>query len=171
MHTEVKHHLRAVKKRFPQYFRFKRVLEAGSQNINGSPRPFFWFCKYVGVDLGPGRGVDVVCPIAAYEDKELFDVVLSCEMAEHDETWEASFIAMFGNLKPGGLLIITCAGPKRAEHGTRRSEPECSPFTTDYYRNISKEDFKSVLPLAMFQACELRYERDGEDLMFWGIKW
>ncbi len=53
-----------LRHKFPEYFIRKSVLEIGSLNINGSIRPFFEQCTYVGVDLGEGADVDVV---AAWE--------------------------------------------------------------------------------------------------------
>jgi len=77
---------------------------------------------------------------------------------------------MYHFTKPGGLLLITCASDERLEHGTKRTTPFCSPDTTDYYRNISKEDFKSVLPEHLFTTYVLMNARDKQDLQFYGIK-
>jgi len=49
-----------VKARFPDYFTNKKVLEIGSLDINGSIRIFFDTPSYIGVDVGEGRGVDIV---------------------------------------------------------------------------------------------------------------
>jgi inhibitor of KinA sporulation pathway (predicted exonuclease) len=44
----------------------KRVLEIGSRYVNGSVRPLIErFCKpreYIGIDIEPGRYVDIVLP-------------------------------------------------------------------------------------------------------------
>jgi hypothetical protein len=50
----------AIKKSYPEFFTNAKVLEVGSLDINGSIRPFFENCDYLGVDLGEGRGVDMV---------------------------------------------------------------------------------------------------------------
>ena len=50
----------SLKERFPDYFIRKDVLEIGSLNINGSIREFFQQCVYLGVDIGPGKDVDLV---------------------------------------------------------------------------------------------------------------
>ena len=64
----------------------KRVLEVGSLDINGSVRPLFENCNYTGIDLGEGRGVDVVAHVTDYHrlDDNEFDVVISTETLEHD---------------------------------------------------------------------------------------
>ncbi len=81
-----------LKKRFPQYFYESKVLEVGSLDINGSIRQFFVGCDYVGVDLGEGRGVDVVArgEELDYPD-DSFDVVASCECFEHNPEWVKTF--------------------------------------------------------------------------------
>lgn len=169
MHKEVKQFIKQTRKIYPEFFYLSSVIEFGSQNINGSPRKYFWFCDYTGIDLAPGRGVDITCPAHLYEGNKAMCVV-STEMLEHDEHWEQSLHKMFESLIGGGLLLITCAGPLRPEHGTKRTEPWCSPFTTDYYRNITKNDFKHILPEELFLNYHLKYERHLQDLMFRGIK-
>lgn len=172
MHTAVHAFIKEVKKEYPYKFRNKKVLECGSQNVNGSPRQYFWgfWGEYIGVDIYPGKGVDVVLPAHAFERSTYFDVVISTEMLEHDENWKKSLRQMYYNLSPGGLMLITCAGPHRREHGTRRTTPFCSPGTPDYYRNISVEDFEQVLPMDLFDPYVLQYARGKSDLQFYGIK-
>ncbi len=38
-----------VKAQAPEHFTGKKVLEVGSQNINGTVRDFFTDCQYVGI--------------------------------------------------------------------------------------------------------------------------
>lgn len=171
MHNSVRQFVKDVRKEYPRKFRLRKVLEVGSRQINGTIRDLFWLCDYTGLDIMKGKGVDVVCPVDYYTSKSGFEVVISCEMLEHSETWERDLRAMYDLLAPGGLLILTCAAPHRAEHGTKRTTPECSPATTDYYRNISVEDFQSVLPPGLFDPYVLQYSRGMSDLQFYGIKW
>ena len=56
-----------VKAAFPDSFKGKRVLEVGSLDINGSVRGYFQDCEYIGLDVGPGPGVDVVCGGQEYD--------------------------------------------------------------------------------------------------------
>lgn len=171
MHYEAKRFVKQVRRKYWWYFKNKSVLEVGSRIVNGSIRSLFWLCKYTGMDISPGKGVDRV----GYIHMETvwpypYDVVISCEMLEHDRHWQQSLQAMYNVLKPGGLLIITCAGPHRAEHGTRRTEPHCSPGTPDYYRNITELDFEEALPPCLFKEYRLEYGRGKMDLYFYGIK-
>lgn len=176
MHSAVKKFIKEVrnetrsKYRLSSHFRFKDALEVGSCNINGSPRRYFWFCNYTGIDLLEGPGVNIVGNFNQIKLNQKYDVVISTEMLEHDWNWNRSLIKMYEVLRPGGLLIITCAGPDRPEHGTIRTTPEDSPATTDYYRNISQEDFRSVLPGSLFSTYVLQYARGTNDLQFYGIK-
>lgn len=170
MHTEPWELLKELKGKFPEYFHQKKVLEAGSLDINGSVRSFFTSCWYTGCDVGPGKGVDIVSPVHEIKAKEEFDVVVSTEMLEHDQFWKDSLAQMYENLKGGGLFIFSCAGPTRHEHGTRRTTPKDSPYTTDYYKNISIEDFESILPSSLFSLSRIYYLRNEADLIFWGLK-
>jgi SAM-dependent methyltransferase len=86
----------------------KRLLDVGSQDINGSYRPLFSgvVAEYVGADLGPGKGVDVVVPAEGrmpFEDAS-FDVVISGQTLEHaKKPWEL-VVEMARVLKLGGLV-------------------------------------------------------------------
>jgi SAM-dependent methyltransferase len=170
MHPESYHFVERVKNEYPDFFHHKKVLEVGSLDINGSVRQFFQDCDYTGLDLAQGKGVDIVSIAHEFIQPETYDVVISSEMLEHDEHWEKSLKQMYANLKPGGLFILSCAGPTRPEHGTKRTDTYSSPFTTDYYRNISQEDLKRALPFDGFSECTIGYDRGLEDLHFWGLK-
>lgn len=171
MHKEAKQFIKQVKAEYPEFFKNKKVLEVGSLDINGSVRQFFEDCLYSGIDLGDGPGVDGVIHVADLDVFAKFDAVISTEALEHDARWAESLAAMYKDLEVGGLLLITCAAPNRWEHGTTRTDGgKKSPFTSDYYRNISVEDFASVLPPNFFSKSYLGYRGDMEDLYFAGIK-
>jgi len=145
--------------------KIQSVLEFGSLDINGSLRSLFKDVQYTGVDIGPGKGVDVISRAHEYQGDPA-DCVLSCEMLEHDECWRESLAAMPGFVHPGGMILITCAGPLRAEHGTSRTSPADAPYCQDYYRNLSAEDLLSAIPLDGFEILHLGYDRDMRDLQF-----
>lgn len=170
MHPEIDDFVVLVKDLLPTYFENAKVLEVGSQDINGSVRKHFKNCEYLGIDLGPAPGVDLVADICTYTGKELSDVVISSEMLEHCKYWQLALEQMYKNLSPGGLMILTCAGPARHEHGTSKHTPQDSKFTLDHYKNISLEDFKSVLHPGLFKEYSLGLYRGNTDLYFYGIK-
>jgi len=170
VHPEIDQFIVKVKEKFPEYFEGKKVLEVGSQNINGSVRSHFKECDYLGIDLGEAPGVDKVEDASKMTYFEEYDVVISSEMLEHCEEWDNALVAMFTATKIGGMFILTCAGPKRQEHGTNNHTPQDSKFTLEHYRNISVEDFLSVLPAYFFKEMNLGLHRGDTDLYFWGIK-
>ena len=168
MHQEVEDFIESVKKKHSSFFIGSRVLEAGSYNVNGSVRKFFTDCSYIGIDIHEGADVDMIKKMSEVTWRS--DVIISSEMLEHDYEWEESLKNMYRCLYPGGLLLITCAAPNRPEHGTKRTTPQDSPATTDYYRNISAEDIIKVLPDDLFSVYWIDVVRGGEDLQFYAIK-
>ena len=168
----------SVKLRFPAHFRGCKVLDVGSLDINGSNRGLFEKCEYVGLDLEPGRNVTVVNRVHEYRpDDGLFDTVISTEMLEHDIHYEQSIAAMIRLVRPGGLLIVTCATTGRPTHGTRRNSPKSSPFTVkiagwcDHYRNLTEADFRTAVDVeSTFDISAFEIDRVAHDLRFWGIK-
>jgi len=155
--------------KFPEYFIGEYVLEIGSLNINGSIRPFFEKCTYVGVDLGEGADVDVVArgEDLTYDDGD-FDIVASCECFEHNPEWVATLNNMIRMCS--GLVFFSCATTGRKEHGTRRTSPQDAPFCGDYYRNLTEEDVRREIDLSVFKRYEFSTNSDCHDLYFWGIK-
>lgn len=176
MHDEVKNFILYVQRKHPQFFYRVKVLDVGSRDINGNNRWPFAKSQYTGVDVSEGPNVDVVAK--AHEmafDSDSFDVVISTEMLEHDPFWWASCRRMLDVLKPGGLLIITCATEGRPEHGTRRSDtladnPAADLLGPDYYRNLTESDLLEALPLQAFSQCDFMTNDHTHDLYFWGIK-
>lgn len=92
------------------------VLECGSRNINGTVRDLFPNARWVGVDVVDGDGVDIVGDFAKYRHDKPVAVVVCCEVAEHLEDWPALIESAAANLKDGGMLIFTAAGPGRSPH-------------------------------------------------------
>lgn len=157
-----------VREKFPHLFTNVDVLDAGSLHVNGNNRYLFHASRYVGVDIVPGPNVDHVGPVhKLLPSLGIFHTIVSTEMLEHDRHWQQSLSEMYRALPPGGLLLITCAGDGRAEHGTYHHHPADSPGTNGYYANISNEMFGSVLEPRMFREYYLR-QADG-DLQFYGI--
>ncbi len=184
MHTEQIEYCQKIANQYPEHFKNKTVLDVGSQDINGNNRYLFTDCTYLGLDIGPGKNVDIVKPVHIFYNDEALkckntdnyvfgvDTIISTEMLEHDQYWQKSLKAMYKLLKPGGLLLVTAAGVNRAEHGTTRTTPEASPHTTDYYRNITPEMINSVLGGSYIQKKELLIEcfNNNKDIGFYLIK-
>lgn len=151
-----------------------RVLDCGSLDVNGSLRELFTDCReYIGVDLKPGKGVDVVSPIHSLNlQNGSFEVVVSAEMLEHDEHWEYSLRRMYDLLRPGGLLALSMAGEGRLEHGTASvpDEGEIWGSSPDYYRNLTPQDLEAAFADATWESFQVRENYAAHDLYFWGIK-
>jgi len=159
-----------VKRRFPQFFTEKDVLDCGSLDMNGNNRFLFNGGKYVGVDAFAGKNVDIVCRVHELgEDIGRFDVVISTEMLEHDEFWQKSLKKMIDVLRCGGLLIVTCATTGRGEHLTNRTEHIPGYDWRNYYRNIAEKDWWDVINVGEVFG-EFEFKVVGTDLYFWGIK-
>jgi len=168
MHKEVKEFCEGIKKRFPEYFRGKNVLDCGSLDINGNNRYLFTNCNYLGIDICEGKNVDVITPVSEFKPERSFDVVMSTEMLEHDSNWMGSLQNMYFMTRYGGLLLFTAAGTNRPEHGTNKENPWDSPKTNDYYQNITVDMIVDALELRSFSWFEISYL--GTDIRFAGIK-
>lgn len=168
MHKEVRKFCENIKKRFPEKFKNKCILDCGSLDINGNNRYLFHGGQYKGIDICEGKNVDVIGPVHRYQPETCFDVVISTEMLEHDVNWLKSLQNMFAVLNKGGLLLFTAAGTNRPEHGTTIHHPGDSPLTHDYYQNITAEMIIEALDLNRFSWFEISYI--GTDIRFAGIK-
>lgn len=169
----------SVKAKFPEKFYGVDVLEAGSYDVNGNNRYLFSNYTYTGVDVAPNSNVDVVSVFHQFKPGKLYDLVISTEMLEHDKYWLFSLQHMVNLLKPGGLLVMACAGEGRPEHGTARvNEPNQGngQQTEDeawknYYRNLTAEDIRFALNCEeQFSQYVIDDTTTPEDLYFWGIK-
>lgn len=173
-HPQQQQFMESVRDRFPEKFKGVRVLDIGSLDINGNNRDLFTDYEYVGIDIGEGRNVDVVSRGHEYTDERGFEFVISSECFEHDEYWVLTFTNGVRLLKEGGMFLFSCAAPGRPEHGTKRTSPQDSPFTSqienDYYRNLSEEDFQHFPLDEWFTEYEFKTMNDPCDLYFFGIK-
>jgi SAM-dependent methyltransferase len=117
----------------------RRVLEVGALDVNGSVRGdvvALGPAEYVGIDIRPGPGVDVICDagdLVARFGENAFDVVISTELLEHAADWRRIVSNIKRVTKPGGLLIVSTRSYGVDFH--RR------PF--DYWR-YEKEDFAAI---------------------------
>lgn len=175
-HFQQQKFIEIISKNYPAFFKNTKVLEIGSWIANDSIRKFFYECEYIGADIAPGPGVDVICSgeLLNYENN-YFDIAVSCECFEHNPEWIATFNNMYRMVKPGGLVLMTCATIGRGEHGTSRKSPNASLTVVsgkkDYYQNLSKQDFLNNFKLdSMFSDYKFFYNIYFCDLYFLGFK-
>jgi SAM-dependent methyltransferase len=99
------------------------VLEVGSRGPDLSVRGYVTALEpatYVGVDLFPGPGVDVICPaeqLVSTFGRESFDVVVSTEVLEHVRDWRRVVHNLKGVLRSGGVLVATTRSRGFEFHG------------------------------------------------------
>lgn len=118
------------------------VLEIGSRNVNGTPRPLFEGCAlYLGLDPRAGDGVDYVRRAEDYDGHENFDYVVSAEVMEHADP-RAIVECAWRSLKPGGLAILTAATDGRAPHS---NDGVLGMYAGEYYGNVSREQLAQLL--------------------------
>lgn len=95
------------------------IYDLGSQDVNGSYRPLFsepaW--RYIGLDMAPGKNVDVVLhkPYVWHEvASESGDVVVSGQTFEHIQYFWITMVEIARILKPGGICCILApsSGPE-----------------------------------------------------------
>lgn len=160
-----------VKESYPEHFKGISVVDFGSLDINGSLKDMFVDCHYTGVDIRPGKNVDVVCMAHRFVGEPV-DTVVSGEMLEHDEHWLESLLNMYALLKDGGLMAISAAGEGRPEHGTNRTLDPLWGTSPSYYRNMTEEMFqifKSQLSKP-FRESSTEVRPDVFDIYFYGVK-
>ena len=141
---------------FPNGKSISRVLDFGSQCVNGSYKELFdpgvW--EYVGVDQAPGENVDLVLsdPYRWAEiDNESFDLLISGQALEHVEYPWIVFEEFFRVMKKGSLccVIAPSSGP---EH---RYPLDCWRFYGDGMRALCKH--------AKLTCLECRTDGDDDD--------
>ncbi len=174
MHKEQTDFVISVKNKFKDKFINSRVLDIGSLDINGNNKFLFEDCEYIGIDIGDGKNVDIVCRGHEYKDELGFDVVISTECFEHDEFWKLTIQNAIELTRPKGLFLFTCATTGRLEHGTNVNAPWASPHTSkisNYYKNLTENDIRSVLDVdSLFSEYQFSVNYFSFDLYFWGIK-
>lgn len=135
-----------------EVIRGKRVLEVGSFDINGSPREVVAPLgpgEYVGIDISPGKGVDLVCDACQLEaafGSNSFDVVISAEMLEHVEDWAQVVSQMKRVTRPSGKLCVTTRSPGFPYH----------PYPLDCWR-FTRRDFEGIF-------CDFRIDKISDDI-------
>jgi len=123
-----------------------RILDIGSRDVNGSYRDIFakppW--RYLGVDLAPGKNVDVVLA-DAYDWREFptdyADVIVSGQTLEHIEFFWDTLAEIARVMKPNGLccLIAPSSGP---EH---RYPQDCWRIYPDGFAAVARYAFLEVI--------------------------
>jgi SAM-dependent methyltransferase len=127
----------------------KSVCELGSRTViwdnhafahNGLVRPLFKEAeRYIGVDIREGTNVDVIGNAADWRPNppELFDTVVCCETLEHTNEGRGICKTAYDVLAPGGIFLVTAAGPGRNTHSCVDGGPVLYPG--EFYNNVYPE--------------------------------
>jgi len=186
-HKEQINYVKKIKSKFPDFFFKKKVIGIGTFNVCGTEDQFFDECDYKGLDLGPGPGVDIVCPAQDYNAPDnSYDVAISCECFEHNPFYKETIKNCTRILKSGGLFLFTCATTGRPVHGTEFLEEENKNkfpnwktmpnvirenWDNNYYKNLTEQDIRECLDIDLnFSSYEFEVEENHHDLYFYGIK-
>jgi hypothetical protein len=159
MHPEAYAFVRAVLTRHAP----TAVLEIGSRDVNGGIRGLFPGARYLGIDVLEGPGVDVAADGGSYVPDFLPDCVVCCEVLEHTREAERIVRHMVDLVATGGLLIVTCAGPRRGAHSAFDGGPVRAG---EFYQNITAAELEAWLSeVSTVYVSEL-----GGDLQAWAIR-
>jgi SAM-dependent methyltransferase len=138
------------------------VLEVGSRDVNGGIRDLFRNAAYTGVDITEGDGVDIVADAASWEPDRQYDIVICAEVLEHAPAWRDIVKTCWRALRPGGLFVMTAAGPGRKPHSAYCDEEPGD----EWYENID--------PAHLEDATTMFYDANidvaGEDIRMWCLK-
>ncbi len=114
-----------------------KVLDIGGRDVNGTTRALFADgTKTTSVDIREGPCVDVVADVCDV-DLGMFDVVVCTSVLEHAENWRGITAAAYRHLCPGGMFIMTCAGPGWPQHS---AEDGAGLRPDEYYHNVSASE-------------------------------
>ncbi|MEO6359272.1 MAG: methyltransferase domain-containing protein [Sphingomicrobium sp.] len=114
-----------------------KIVDLGAMNVNGSYRELFPAdADYVGVDLEPGPGVDVVLTDVyrlPFEDESV-DLILCGQMLEHCAHFWRVFTEIARVLRPEGMafVIAPSSGP------VHRFPVDCYRFYPDSYQALAE---------------------------------
>jgi len=114
-HLEQRNWFEKIRRNHPEWFAHVTVLEVGSLDINGTIRDLYDNpIRYVGVDVGPGPGVDVVAngENLDYPDNS-FDIAVSAECFEHNPDPNTAPVTVTPTTHPTlstGTTIATLTG-------------------------------------------------------------
>ena len=137
------------------------VVEFGSRDVNGSIRDLLPTAKsYVGIDIAPGAGVDIVCDAADWQPGRAYAVVITTETFEHTRRWREIIRVAAKSLAPDGILLITCASLNRRPHSATRANQ--LPAEGEYYANVQPAEFQEAIDAAGLEATIQLDEAHGD---------
>lgn len=142
-----------------------KVVEIGSQNVNGSlreicPKNF----EYVGVDFQAAKGVDIVLndPYSLPFASESIDIVLSSSCFEHSEMFWLVYLEIMRILKPAGLFYLNAP----SSGSFHRYPVDCWRFYPDSGRALISWSRKNNINSELLESY---VQKEGEWQDFVGV--
>lgn len=137
MHPSAKRNALKFRDKYLSGFGNYLILDVGSYNVNGSLRDVFDLpdILYIGCDIAPGPGVDVVIEnrIFPWAD-QTFDCTVSSSCFEHDPMFWVTFDLMVRVTKIGGFIYL-CVPSRGPYHGY---PGDCWRFMKDSYKALEE---------------------------------
>jgi SAM-dependent methyltransferase len=150
-----------------------RVLDVGSLDVNGNIKGEFSGMEYLGIDMRPGKNVDLVLnghDIKSHFQESEFDLVICFDTLEHDlEFWKTTE-NMKWVLKKNGWLL---AGAPSIHHPRHNYPYDYYRFTRDSFSQYIFGDMTNVYVEEQFYnpVLSVDYDESRPDQVFgWGQK-
>lgn len=116
------------------------VLDVGGQNVNGCVHDYFTNADTAITTLDL-ENADIIADAVTWRSDLRFDVAIATEVFEHVRQWPSVIATMRHHLKPGGVLLATCASTGRRPHGATGA---LDPAEGEWYRNVSKGELEII---------------------------
>lgn len=127
------------------------VLDLGSYDVNGSPRGLFGpEVEYIGIELRPGPGVDIVADAATWRPASPVDWVICSSLLEHTPLAAEILDNAARMLAPGGLLVLTVPSIGWPPHGN-----DGGPVGREYYHGVTRIELHRWLTRSFAPFCIL----------------
>lgn len=120
-------------------------LDVGGRNVNGTGRDLWPTLTWTTLDAMPGEDVDIVADAATWTPDRAYDLVICTEVLEHAEAWRDIVATCARALRPGGLLLLTCATHGRDPHSAHDGGPV---RPGEHYGNVDPDDLGDALRAA-----------------------
>lgn len=124
---------------------FGHVLELGALNVNGSARSVIEAREYIGLDMRPGDGVDVVAPASSLSHRpewvDHFDCIVATSFFEHDVCFWETLDGIWRVIKEGGWFVLTVPTIEFPYHAEPR---DYWRFTEDSLREMFFDCYSNV---------------------------
>ena len=148
---------------YGKYFDNPKVVDIGSQNVNGTVKDIFQNCDYVGLDIEAADNVDVVLkdPYKYPFEDNTFDIAVSVSCFEHNELFWISFLETMRVLKPKGLFYLNAP----TNGGFHRVPVDCWRFWPDAGQALVTWAKYNNLNVTLLESHVARDEGSGNDFV------